>query len=663
MTGPGRSTPRLTRRGFLIGGASAAAAIGAYTVAGWIGQETYEPPMYSDTSRPALGDGGSGSRQPIAILIDPETTGSFGVYLGEVLRAEGLNTFQFESVRQMKADVLSGFPLVVLPPMELAADQAMALSAYVSAGGGLIAMRPHASIAPLLGVRPAAGVTSGGYLAMRDEALPLQVHAEAGHYALDGAEVIAELYSDRSTPAGFPAVAAYEGMGGRTAMFAYDLAHNIALLRQGNPSVANQEHDGADGVRANDMFVNWIDLDNIHIPQADAQARLLATLIESALRDRMPLPRLWHFPGDARSLIVLSGDAHAVPGTFIEETLQLAESYGGCGTVYYSPPMDEPAIGGLRRSLARLPLMGFLAPGRGGRPTPDTVQAWRARGHEFGIHPYVEDGVDKGYVKALRAFRREGYAPASPTVRTHRILWSGWVETARVQAQRGLRMNVDYYHIGPAFQAADGSWPAGHFIGSGLPMKFVDEQGEIVDVYQQPTQLVDEHWLATTNRGWAGLDGEQAAQVARGLIDRCVEGAYAALAIQYHMDFASHDRPDYRNANHWLNSILGYARDRGLPIWSTERWLAFVEARHDLHVSDLRWDAVSATLSFNLIAPQPFPAPFSILVPLQFGGQRLAEAQVDGRPAHHAPDGRYARIEMAALDTSSHAVTARYEGT
>ena len=657
MTGPGRSTRRLTRRSFLIGGAGVAAAAGAYTLAGWIEQETYQPPAHAGSSAPAMGNDSPAS-QPIAILIDPEAAGSFGAYLGEALRAEGINAFQFESVTSVEADTLSHFSLVLLPPMTLTAGQASALSDYVLAGGALIAMRPDASIAPLFGVRPAAGATSGGYLVVRGEAIPLQVHAEASHYTLDGAEAIAELYRDRSTPTGFPAIATYESGGGRTAMFAFDLAFSIALLRQGNPSAANQEHDGAAGVRANDMFVSWIDLDNIDLPQADTQARLLVTLIESALRDRMPLPRLWHFPGNARSLIVLTGDAHAVPDTFIEETLQLAESYGGCGTVYYTPPMDESAIGGLRRSLARLPLMGFLAPDRGGRPTPDTVQAWRARGHEFGMHPYVEDGVDEGYVRCLRAFRREGYAPASPTVRTHRILWSGWVETARVQARRGLRMNVDYYHVGPAFQAADGSWPAGHFIGSGLPMKFVDEQGEIVDVYQQPTQLVDEHWLATTNRGWAGLDGEQAAQVARGLIDRCVDGAYAALAIQYHMDFSSRDKPDYRNANHWLESILSYARDKGLPIWSAERWLAFVEARHDLQVSDLRWDAASTTLSFGLHAPQPFPAPFSILVPAEFGGQRLAEAQVDGRPARHTTDGRYAWIEMTA---ESRAVTARYE--
>jgi hypothetical protein len=661
VTDAARPPKRITRRTFLVGGAGAAAALGAYTVAGWIGEETYQPPSFEPAAPPDLSRR-TGPRHPIAILIDPGATESFGFYLGEVLRAEGVNTFQFERLSQVDADYLAGFPLILLPPARLSTAQATALSAYAQSGGALIAMQPDAAIASLFGVRPEAGSTSGGYLRVRGEEMPLQLHAEAAHYALDGASVVAELYRDRVTPSGFPAVTSFQAGHGRAVLFAYDLARNIALTRQGNPAAANQERDDAAGIRANDMFVDWLDLDNLLIPQADAQARLLARLIEDALRDRTPLPRLWYFPGSARSLIVLTGDAHAVPAMFIDDTLQTAEAFGGCASVYYSPPAGDGAVNGLRRSLARLPLLSWIAPGRDGRPTPETVQAWRARGHEFGVHPYVEDGVADGYTRYLRAFQRDGYAPASPTVRTHRILWSGWVETARAQARRGFRMNVDYYHVGPAFRAADGSWPAGYFTGSGLPMKFVDERGWIIDVYQQPTQLVDEHWLATTNRGWAGLDGEQAAQVARGLIDHSLDGAPAALAIQYHMDFQSKDAPDYQNAHRWLIGILEYARARGLPIWSAERWLAFVESRHAAIVGDLRWDEPASTLSFMLEAPNGSSDPLSVMLPTTFGNRQLREAQVDTRviegSAEHVAGREYRRLETAA---GSHAFRARYE--
>jgi hypothetical protein len=656
---PTRSARTLSRRRFLIGGAGAAAAVGVYTVAGWIDEETYQPPTVDATARLEASQTDA-PRQPIAIVVDRAATVSFGFYLGEILRAEGVNTFEFVGLDGVTADALAGYRLILLPPARLTLSQAAGLSGYAERGGALIALQPDPAIAALFGVQPADGTTTGGYLQPAGESPPLQIHAAAAHYALDGAAMTAELYRDRSTATGFPAVTVYESSRGRTAMFAYDLAYNIALTRQGNPAAANQERDNTDGIRAKEMFVDWLDLDNIAVPQADAQAHLLIDLIESMLRDRMPLPRLWTFPGQARSAIVLTGDAHAAGAPFIEDTLKTAEAFGGHATVYYSPPADDGIANGLRRSLARLPLLGWIAPGRDGRPTPETVNDWRARGHEFGVHPYVEDGVDSGYVRFLRAFRRDQYAPASPTVRTHRVLWNGWVETARVQAGRGFRMNVDYYHIGPPFQADDGSWPAGHFIGSGLPMKFVDEQGRIINIYQQPTQLADEHWLATTNRGWAGMDGEQATRVARGLIDGCLAGAHAALCVQYHMDFTSADQPDYQNAHRWLTGILGYARRRGLPILSAERWLAFVEARHDAAVTDLRWDDSSSTLSFAMEI-RPVAEPMTVLLPSQFGERRLSEVRMDGRVVTGRADrvGEREYIWVAA-EAQSHAFTARY---
>jgi len=662
MTGSNRTSHRMSRRAFLIGGASAAAALGAYTLAGWIAEETYQPPSIDSAAPFDLSRRGAPT-QPIAILVDPNSADSFGLYLGEVLRSEGLNAFQIENLTLIDAGYLTDFPIVLLPPAQLSPAQAVGLAEYVAQGGALMAMQPDAAIAPIFGIRPAEGTTSAGYLVARDgDRTPLQIHAEAAHYAPDGAAVIAELYHDRSTATGFPAITLFERERGRAVMFAYDLARNIALMRQGNPAAANQDRDGAEGNRANDLFVNWLDLDNIHIPQADRQARLFVKLIENVLRDRLPLPRLWYFPGAAHSLIVLTGDAHAAPAAFIEDTLQTAESFGGRATVYYSPPADDGALNQLRRLVARLPLFGWLAPDRDGRPTSEVVKDWRERGHEFGVHPYVEDGVDEGYVRFLRAFHRDGYAPASPTVRTHRILWSGWVETARVQAKRGFRMNVDYYHIGPAFRAADGSWPAGHFIGSGLPMKFVDERGQIIDVYQQPTQLADEHWLATTYRGWAGLDGEQAAQVARGLIERCLDGAYAAVTVQHHMDFKPTDQPDYQNAKRWLTGILDYARERGLPIWTTEHWLAFTDVRHDAALTGLHWDSTSATLSFMFEAPGAAVEPLSILIPATFDGRRLVDIRVDDQAVvgriDRAHGQEYAWVTAAA---ESHRFLVNYE--
>jgi len=208
VTDATRPPKRITRRAFLIGGAGAATALGAYTITGWLGEETYQPPSFEPAAPPDLSRR-TGPQQPIAILIDPNAAESFGFYLGEVLRAEGVNSFQFESLSQIDADYLAGFPLILLPPARLSEAQTAALSAYAQGGGALFAMQPDAAIASLFGVQPAPGSTGEGYLRVLGEEMLLQVHAEAAHYTLDGASVVADLYVDRATPSGFPAATSF----------------------------------------------------------------------------------------------------------------------------------------------------------------------------------------------------------------------------------------------------------------------------------------------------------------------------------------------------------------------------------------------------------------------------------------------------------------------
>jgi hypothetical protein len=622
---------RVSRRGFILGGAGVAAVATASGLVNWIREDTWEPPLFADPQPPAIGHRGA-PRQPIAVLVDPTDSDSFALYLGEVLRTEGIAAFQFESLADIDEGYLASFPLVLLPPARLTARQAAALSAYVARGGALIAMRPDAAIAGALGLAAAGGTTSGGYLLVRGSSgPPLQVHDHAAHFTVAGATVIADLLGDRTSATGFAAVTSYQAGSGRAMAFAFDLARNIALIRQGDPAAADQERDGVPGIRATDMFAGWLDPANIDVPQADLQARLLVALIEEALSDRVLLPRLWYFPGGARSLVVLTGDAHGCRPELIEELLRTAEAWGGRASVYYSPDLPRSAAETMRSSLGRLPLLGWAAPDRGRHPTPAKVASWRARGHEFGVHPRVEAGPDEGYVRYLRAFHNLGYDPVPPTVRTHAAAWHGWVETAAVQARRGFRMNLDYYHYGPVLRHSDGSLAAGHLIGSGLPMRLADQRGRILNVFQQPTQLVDEHWLTTMSAGQPGGDADTAAAAARGFLDLCVAGSFAAVAVQCHADSLTPDQLG-QSARRWLTSILGFARERGLPVWPASRWLAFVEARRAASIADLAWDSASHTATFSLDLPRSTADPISVLLPAVFGhAGRLTHVLVDGK--------------------------------
>src|SRR6185503_167973 len=108
---------------------------------------------------------------------------------------------------------------------------------------------------------------------------------------------------------------------------------------QGNPAWAGQDRDGVFPVRTNDLFFgamagdvqpDWIDLNKMHIPQADEQQRLLANLVTSMARDRKPIPRFWYLPRGEKAVVIMTGDDHASGGTAGRFDQYKALSPNGC---------------------------------------------------------------------------------------------------------------------------------------------------------------------------------------------------------------------------------------------------------------------------------------------------------------------------------------------
>ena len=54
----------------------------------------------------------------------------------------------------------------------------------------------------------------------------------------------------------------------------------------------------------------WVDRDKIPIPQADEQQRLFARLVQQLVGRNRPMPQLWYFPGTAKTMLILTSDAH-----------------------------------------------------------------------------------------------------------------------------------------------------------------------------------------------------------------------------------------------------------------------------------------------------------------------------------------------------------------
>jgi hypothetical protein len=634
---------KLTRRDFLkLAGASAAvvtpSAIGVKFYSEALGEVPQERSPYVEFVHTPRLDGSV----PLLLIVNQDSANPFGMYFTEILRAEGLNCFHTADLAALTAQALQRYEVVILTETSLTAAQAEMLKTYVARGGRLVGMRVAQGLEPVFGVERSAGVFLEGYL--KTEAahpaaagiapVSLQIHGESLLYSLAGAQPVAWLYADRNTATQNPAITLHAFGDGLAAAYAFDLAKCIALMRQGNPKLIDQDNDGLPGVRTVDKFAGWIDLERIHLPQADELQRLLINLL--AYLSRFPLPRLWYFPQEKKTTLIATGDSHMNPAHFIEDVLSRVEARGGHFTVYYAPQIVSN-IGRTER-LARfwltdhIPLMSEVLGKEFGSPTPLMVERWRARGHEIALHPYVDTDLEDGWLEYWKEFTGRGYAPVSRTVRTHRVLWSGWTESARWQATLGIRLNLDYYHVGPSLQKKNGQWPSGHLTGSGRPMKFVDEHGRLLDIYQQLTQFSDEHLIPMNVPGWGGWPGltpQQAVTVATDLLDRSLNGDYCAICGQFHVDPFQVGGEVAEKARIFLEGVLDYARERGIPILSAQEWLDFTDLRHDTDLTSLTWDPAASTLTFRLLPPNQPASTLTLLLPARHNERTLVSVNVD----------------------------------
>lgn len=556
------------------------------------------------------------STAPILLVVNSSYGANpFGQYLGEILRAEGLNAFDIVELSALTAADLSAHSVTILAETTLTSGQATLFTNHVNGGGTLIAMRPDSQITNLFDLGSSAGTLTDGYLKFESHTTTagltpnfMQIHGTANRYNLGTATMLARLYSNKSTSTIYPAVAL--SADGRAAAFTYDLARNVVYMRQGNPALADTDGDEDTIIRTVDLFMSgfqggpWVDRDLIPVPQADEQQRLLARLVQQLQANTSPLPQLWYFPGTTKTMLILTGDAHANPQNYYDLEFNSINSRNGKITIYITQG-------------------GYIATG----PGATQAAVWRSQGHSFGLHPYgppENANLNEGYSEEDVWFASHFSFPKSRTIRNHRVAWEGWTGAAEVALSYGLAMDTSYYHWGAWLQKSDDSWPHGHITGSGQPMRFVKSNGTILPIYQQNTQLVDEHILTGVGFGFENLGATAAITVSKSVIDASQNGDYAALTTMFHVDYYNFGHPQ-----EWAEGTMDYANSLGIPIWNADQWLSFTETRHDANFTNLQWNSGTSTLTFSLAATQTAGIALTTLLPISHNGLTLQSVQVD----------------------------------
>jgi len=301
---------------------------------------------------------------------------------------------------------------------------------------------------------------------------------------------------------------------------------------------------------------------------------------------------LWYFPGDLNSLVTLTDDGEDSTESDFETHFSDIEAQGARMTLYL----------------------------KGTGISPDAVSGWAARGHEISTH--FDDtseaaqptgaGMRTVASNAVKA-HKEVYNLIPKTVRNHWIVWVGWSEQAEIEAACGIRLDCNYYHYDQGSPLGHWLGEPGSFTGSGLPMKFADPDGQILDIYQMVTQLPDEHWLEA--------DFFPAFKT---LLDRSLDQeGYAFINLNCHTDrWQIWSREP-------MMGMLAYAKERGVPVWTAEQVYHFLAARDAAGFHDIQWSGCE--LTFTLVAPD-LEHDLTILLPRQVNGLAVSSFEREGNP-------------------------------
>ena len=151
-----------------------------------------------------------------------------------------------------------------------------------------------------------------------------------------------------------------------------------------------------------------------------------------------------------------------------------------------------------------------------------------------------------------------------------------------VELTNGIRLDTTYYY----FPAAWITNRPGFLTGSGMPMRFADVDGQIIDVYQATTQMTDESHQLLQQDSATGFTIDT-------LLDNAIgpKGYYGVFTANMHADLVAHAGSD---------AITTSALNRGLPVVTARQMLEWLDGRNSASFGGLAWSPATNRLSFTI---------------------------------------------------------------
>ncbi len=584
--------------------------------------------------------------QPILVLTDCTASNRFASYILEILDVEGIFAYEVKdlSVSDLSEAELELYDIVILTNIRISSKQQACMRRYVQDGGNLIGLRPPGEMVDLFGLEVNNDINSCADdlyiqvepqhpLARDVDAETLQFHGTADLYVSGGADVLAYLSGDFERRSGYVAVGTFCFGAGHTAAFAYDLAASTVLFHQGlreNSSIgSNPDPDRDNRWIPNDFFINYLDTRLKYVPQADIHQDLLVRMLHWMSSFHRPIPRTWYFPNAVPCIAYFNGDSDSMNREEYLNVVSTLEKYGGKYTVYLMEEHHKVVPASLEKEL-------------------------RTKGHSFGQHVILDWQVGMEDAKAqvdreMKKFRETyGYPPL--TNRGHCLIWVGWTEMAQFLSAGGVRMDQNF--IPRRY------YRHGYLNGSGLPVKFMDEEGTLLDIYEQNTHITDDGSVEDLKFLVAGYSQEEVLQIAFKMLDDCADCYHGVFQPSFHPCLTT------REAMWLLEALAERCWERNIPMVGGDAWVRFNDARREMKVAGLAYDARRGRLVFTLSSKSAVVG-ITWMLPARFGGRFLKAVRVNEETVcwtwNRLKGTPYGLFTLDMVENDSRAVEAYYE--
>jgi hypothetical protein len=560
-------------------------------------------------------------------------------YAAEVLTAFGLCFHQTCSLEHALRIANPREDVLLLP----AGSEVEGVEAFLREGGSVVVILPNESLEELAGLTRSGESEGDARLRFvqpvchgtRGESL--WTHGPFRQYEMESTaaahEALAYLFKvDDPSPDSIGIMACCVGEG-RLVVYAYDPLRCIMRLRQGEAERANFLPSGQETPRAAFLQPPHPPSDTFWRPTADLHALAFCEIVHRLLERSTPAPTLWHLPQGAPGLVLFSGDEDGAELEWDETEMSDIEDYGARMNLYIWPA--------------------------GTSMTRTRIEEFTARGHTVSVHPFLTDTAGRSPREQLakaesevRLFREKFGWPVR-TVRNHSYMWPGYLELPELWERIGIGMDAN---TTSTLRGESNEWGPFAKLNAAMPLRFVREDGTLIDVFAQPTHLNDDLMSGLNAAKSLKYAVGEADAVMERLLDDAVRFTHAPVCANFHpSNYVRFSQAPAR-------ALLKRANALQLPVWTIERWHVFWRARDSWRMVESQWD--SHTLTIRL---QGAPCEgLTLLLPREANEQTLATVTVGEAPVDFQTMQRRGREVAQVLlpaDASIVTLTAEYSRT